>query len=372
MGDCVIGTIVSPSLELVFSDDYFTARDKFRFSCVAHGFELEFFECPAKGPEDQSLSVDIGYRGPADPQNLFVTVSGVHGVEGMAGSACQLDFLLNDYAGTFPSDCGVLFVHFLNPFGAAWRCTETHENIDLNRNFLDFSAPLPQNAAYDEVRDIFACRQFRGADREEADHKLARYIEENGLDRFLSASAAGQYHDPKGLAFGGQSEAWANTLLQSRLKKFRQSVKHAVIVDIHTGLGPYGAGTILANLPRNAPGGDDVYETFGEFAVFNANREIGYSVTAGLDKGCRNALPGVSMLAVALEFGTCDIMDAIEATRDRIWLSNWGDYHSALGQKISSALLETYFRPETEWRELVLLRWRQVVRQCAAALQRAS
>ena len=42
-------------------------------------------------------------------------------------------------------------IHGINPYGFAWLRRVTNENIDLNRNWIDFNQPLPQNPTYDEL-----------------------------------------------------------------------------------------------------------------------------------------------------------------------------------------------------------------------------
>src|SRR5205085_1802617 len=83
----------------------------------------------------------------------LVLVSGTHGVEGFLGSACQTGWLRGD-AFRVPNDTAVILVHALNPYGFAWCRRVTHENVDLNRNFLDYEAldaaavGPPENSAY--------------------------------------------------------------------------------------------------------------------------------------------------------------------------------------------------------------------------------
>jgi hypothetical protein len=48
----------------------------------------------------------------------------------------------------------VLYVHALNPYGFSWWRRVTHENVDLNRNWQDFSAPLPVNAEYERIAHL--------------------------------------------------------------------------------------------------------------------------------------------------------------------------------------------------------------------------
>ena len=48
----------------------------------------------------------------------------------------------------------VLYIHALNPYGFSHVRRVTNENVDLNRNFQDFSQPLPQNPAYAELHGL--------------------------------------------------------------------------------------------------------------------------------------------------------------------------------------------------------------------------
>ena len=66
----------------------------------------------------------------------------------------------------------VLFYHAVNPHGFSHGRRVNEDNIDLNRNFRDFSRPIPRNDAYADVHafmlpaDLAAGRRgARGARR---------------------------------------------------------------------------------------------------------------------------------------------------------------------------------------------------------------
>ena len=74
-------------------------------------------------------------------------------MEGLAGSGCQVGVLLDELHGALPAGGGALLIHALNPHGFAWLRRGNEDNIDLNRNGLDFRGPLPENPAYDALHD---------------------------------------------------------------------------------------------------------------------------------------------------------------------------------------------------------------------------
>ena len=46
----------------------------------------------------------------------------------------------------------IVLLHASNPYGFAWGRRVNEDNVDLNRNFVDFDAPLPENPGYNEIR----------------------------------------------------------------------------------------------------------------------------------------------------------------------------------------------------------------------------
>ena len=81
----------------------------------------------------------------------LLVISGTHGVEGFAGSMCQTAWLSEGAA--LPDDLAVVLVHAINPYGFAWIRRVNEDNVDLNRNCIDFSASLPENVGYDQLAE---------------------------------------------------------------------------------------------------------------------------------------------------------------------------------------------------------------------------
>ena len=73
---------------------------------------------------------------------MLVTVSGTHGVEGFFGSAVQVEWLRRIKGAALPGDIAALHIHAINPYGFSWLRRTNEDNVDINRNWMDFDAPL--------------------------------------------------------------------------------------------------------------------------------------------------------------------------------------------------------------------------------------
>src|SRR5215469_7640129 len=136
-----------------FSPDYAAARVKFREAAEAAGAALDSYPHPERGPDGGDLSTDVALIGPKTAERVLVMISATHGVEGFCGSGAQVDWLRRGEAASLPSGLAVLMIHAINPYGFAWLRRVTQENVDLNRNWVDFAGPLPENPGYDALAD---------------------------------------------------------------------------------------------------------------------------------------------------------------------------------------------------------------------------
>ena len=144
------------SVQTSFSSSYAQARQKFLLAADAAGLSVESHIHPLKGKDGEELAMDVVREGPADAKQLLVLSSACHGVEGYCGSGVQIHALHDTAWRQEAREKGVavLYVHALNPYGFSHLRRVTQENVDLNRNFHDFSKPLPVNAAYQEVQPL--------------------------------------------------------------------------------------------------------------------------------------------------------------------------------------------------------------------------
>jgi hypothetical protein len=355
------------SAPVFFASTYAEARDLFRDACVAHGASVVEYPHPLKGPEGEALAIDVARFGPADASNLLVVISGTHGVEGLAGSGCQVAWLRLHKGTDLPADTAVLLVHLLNPWGCAWARRQTEDNVDLNRNFCDFDEELPANPLYEAVHDIVVSpvHVVRAAN----DPALRAFRQANGDQALAAALFSGQYQHSDGVGFGGSKASWSNTTLQSILGTHAMSAKRAVVIDIHTGLGPFGYGTLLsADLP-DSPAFSRARSHFGPGVVsVSEDASVPYEIHGNLLNWITATLP-CEVTSIAIEFGTSQLAGLLELQVDDCRLRNFHDSWAALSQEIRCDLVEFFFPATIDWMQSVMLRTLQMIHLAIRGMQ---
>jgi hypothetical protein len=369
--------------EKFFSPDYFTARDRFRKLVPAVGGLLETLAIDAKGPKGENLGIDIAWFGAPTPRRVLLHSSGLHGVEGFAGSAIQLQ-LLNEVP-VLPKDVAVILVHILNPYGMSWLRRTNENNVDLNRNFLkddDYTDDL-QGMAKETIQTLWRHCELSGLNPQEViglyakfnsflnppsrpswdlySLKAARLILQYGMPMLKQAVVGGQYSYPRGLFFGGKSLQQGPRQYQSFLTRRLASAEHLVTIDVHTGLGPYGDDTLLAEPTETAK-----YETlqrwFGSrMAPFDPKRSPAYFIRGGLDAAAPRFIPKTLVHSVTQEFGTYSGTKVLQALRQENRWHHYGD--GRLDHPTKHILKKTFYPQDETWQKRVLQRGKELLEQ---------
>jgi len=225
-----------------FSPRYAQARQKFLQGCVSAGLTVEPHAHPLKGRDGEDLSMDVALDGDANAQNLLIVSSACHGAEGHCGSGVQV-FALHDAEWREKAKAqgvAVLYVHALNPHGFSYGRRVTHENVDLNRNFIDFSKPVPVNEPYAKLHDLLLPATWPPTPENQA--AVDKWIAKHGATAYQAAVTSGQYQFDDGLFFGGKAPTWSNKTIRGVLKRHAGNAKRIAWIDLHTGLGPNGLG----------------------------------------------------------------------------------------------------------------------------------
>lgn len=353
-------------------------RAQFLYAAEAAGALVTSYAHPLNGPAGESLATDVAWLGAPDARRVLVAISGTHGVEGYYGSACQTEWL-HEFAGRdLPAGVAVLMVHLINPWGTAWARRVNEDNVDLNRNYLDFDAPLPLNARYEALHEIYTCRDFDGPKRQHADQLEAAQLQSIGWAEYHAIVGAGQYVHADGLFYGGQQPTWSNRTLRTIAERFLRPAQVAIAFDLHTGAGAFGHPMLMAIAQSRYPALADAEALYGPWlytllTAANASisetgvvaRATGYTSQALLD-----AVPDTHLMQLVIECGTYPEGRMHTALRNDHWLHLYGDPADALGKRITQTLFESFMPADKDWREIAWQRTRQAWERALAALPR--
>jgi hypothetical protein len=227
-----------------FSNDFEQASQRFRQAATRAGCTLRDWPLEtATGPGGQALSMTTAFKGEDNARAVLINLSGTHGVEGLAGSAAQTGWLETRGLSPLPRDCAVLFVHGVNPFGFAWDLRNNEDNVDLNRNWPDFTRALPDNPVYEELHRVLCITSLDDEAFEAAGRNMGDLARSHGAWHVEDALSRGQYGHPAGLYFGGSEPAWSRRQLALIAERHLDHAETVAIIDWHTG--PVGDGELI-------------------------------------------------------------------------------------------------------------------------------
>lgn len=352
-----------------FSDQFTDARQRFLQQIDGlreqqrYAIRSQCFSHPALGPAAEPLATDVVWIGPADAQRVIVLGSATHGAEGYAGSAIQTA-TLHGFAQqqlSLAPDCALLLIHALNPWGMAWqrRCDE--QGIDVNRNFVDFNQPLPQPAAYELVHACLTQPDERL--RQQALTALRQQLGDQGFDE---AVFGGQYRDPAAPFYGGTAASFSRTVTEQVMQQFALQGRDLVVIDLHTGLGPWGYGELICDHPVDSAQEAFAVQLFGAAVAMPARGTSFSAVKAGLLDYAWHRIMSPNSCFLTLEFGSYDTATLLKTVVDEhlIWAGS-----ASMQQKYMQgrALMQRHFCPDdVYWRQAVLFKgWQVLHRLCA-------
>jgi hypothetical protein len=347
-----------------FSEDYASSRARFmEYVARCAGKITSYLNSAVQGPNGEVLYADVGVFGPPDATKSLLLISGVHGPEAIAGAAVLNDVVTSGLLGQLPKTMKAVLVHALNPWGMAHGSRTTENNVDLNRNFIDFSVPLPRNPLYGELH-----AQICSSDIETATKRLRDSIRGATASAKASAKIAaimrGQYEYPDGVNFGGHREEWSNRIFREIIATHLSQAEQVACIDWHTGIGQAAQAVPLAFYPADSHEAaalsrwhkQDVTLFGRHFPGGEAPRFTGI-----LNMALPEMLPFGQTYAVVVEFGTkpnADVLDALMVDR---WLKHSADSRSPLAKRLRHEMIECFSPRDANWRAAVLGLSRSIV-----------
>jgi hypothetical protein len=355
-----------------FAQSYAEARTLFLQAADAAGLDVHAHRHPLVGRDGEELALDVARFGAADAAGLLIVSSGCHGVEGYCGSGVQVALLRDPawHAAAQAAGVAVLYVHALNPWGFSWWRRTTHENVDLNRNFVDFHAPLASNPGYVELPHALVPASWPPPAA--AQQALADFVARNGARGLQTAVSSGQHHEPEGLFFAGHGPTWSQATWRQVLRDHAQRCTRLGWIDLHTGLGPAGHGERIFSCRDDAA------------ALARARAWWGPEVTSIYDGSSTSArlsgmafeaiyqeCPQAEYTGIAMEYGTLPMDDVMLALRGDQWLENHPEAPDEQRRALKRQLRDAFYTDTPEWKARIVEQALQAAQQAAAGLARA-
>lgn len=324
----------------------------------------------AHSPGGELLTIDSAYFGDPTPLRLFIVTSGIHGAEGLAGSALQQYCIgrLTDHS-AIPDDCGALFVHALNPYGFAHLRRTNENNVDLNRNCLA-SFPGPTNSAYEVLNALLNPPSPPPREDRFVPKLLWRGLTK-GPRAIRQAIAGGQYTFPKGLFYGGAKREKSIVIFEQILRNpIHVRAQHVLHIDLHAGLGRYGRYKLFSQAPEESRELQQLQEWFGASAVATSmSRRSGtYTASGPVGSLTKAVFNNAHVYTTTLEFGTYPLIQVLSALRRENQLHHYGAVKASFGRKIKAEFLEVFCPKDGRWRRAVLEQGDKVFRQATKGI----
>ena len=335
-----------------FSQRYAEARDKFLAAAEARGARIFREVHPSdQGADGEELSIDVARIGDGSATSLLLLSSGTHGVEGFCGSGCQVALLHDEvFLGEVErAGVGVLMLHALNPYGFSHLRRANEDNIDLNRNFLDFRAELPANPAYLELHPLLLPEGWPPLPENEA--ALAAWVTKHGAKEYQAAISGGQYQLVDGMFYGGCRPSWSNACLRAILRAEAAPRSRLGWIDFHTGLGPRGHGEKIYAGPDAATDLARARAWWGdELTSYYDGSSSSARVSGVVCNAAFEECPRTEVTAIALEYGTYPLEQALQAMRAEHWLHNHPHAPAAQRASIKRQMRDMFYVDSDDWK----------------------
>jgi hypothetical protein len=176
-----------------------------------------------------------------------------------------------------------------------------------------------------------------------------------GEQAFSNAFNGGQYLHADGIFYGGHQAEWSNVTLRRQLGRHLAHVRECVLIDLHTGIGPYGQPFMINFDAPGTFGRERAREVWGGGALSGAgSTHAALATFQGLMLDAFvEALRGCRLSATAVEFGTLERPRMQRAHLANAWMRRQQGDSEAL-RRAGAEYREAFISLDPAWRASVL------------------
>ncbi len=297
--------------------------------------------------------------GNEDAPRALLIVSGTHGPEGLAGSACQRALLRHpDFLPERKeSETEVILMHGINIWGMTYGLRCTKEGVDLNRNYVDFSDDLSQfNPEYDQVQEFLCTQSQQLSPREFVDRGPALLREEHG-EEVVNTLFQGQYRHADGVGFGGHAPTAMRKMFDRIVEECLGEKKDVAVIDLHTGLGPHGVGLKLSVADSGSETAARTRRWYGDDVMFmnDSGSTLPYRVFGDTSSGVARVASRARITGITLEFGTYDVDGLVRCILAEYLIRHQSkDLSRRLVLDFKREIRQFFYPTNPEWREQIV------------------
>ncbi len=353
-----------------FCESYNQCREEFTHIANEHFFETKEFLVHSQVDDD--LKISTAYFEHKSKEKLIILISGVHGIEAFVGSAVQKLFVEN-YADIFKdNNYSILLIHSLNPYGHKYKRRVDENNIDLNRNFLIQDENYQNDSnSYKELNSLLnPSTEVKSYNFASKLYFLIKFIPAlilKGKDKLTQSIVGGQYHNEKGLFYGGSSPSQQRELLNNIVRDKISAHKKNILIDLHTGYGEKGKLHLWAekDIPEIAIKlRKRIFKN--EELTFSKQKDF-YKVKGGLTDYIESLIPPDKiLLSFTFEYGTLDSQTTFGSLDSlyRMRVENQGNFFNYKSSdtklKANQSFSEMFYPSDKDWRAKIIKQTKEV------------
>lgn len=322
---------------------------------------------------DRNLTIDLTYLPSQEKNKLVIISSGIHGVEGFAGSAVQRMVMKEILPAMKTKDTAFLFIHGINPYGFKYLRRVTENNVDLNRNSgVDTAMFSTKNQGYKSLYDFL--NPAKALDRKSPEVGgfflgALGQVALQSIAKLRQAILQGQYEFPEGIYFGGRDFEPQIKSLTTVLAEVVKPYKSVMALDIHTGYGERGK-THLFPIKITDPKALEITEKLYSGTPVDWPDSKGFYTVYGDFTELVQALAKDKLyLPMTLEYGTMNSQDLFGLVKSlQIMIMENQGMHQGYAQEsdrsaITQELMEMYYPSSAPWRTVIIKDTRNLLNQ---------
>jgi len=246
---------------------------------------------------------------------------------------------------------------------------QNESNVDLNRNWRRSARDPEHNFAYDQLHALACPDTPTMPSFDDLMGAIGPIVDEHGIDWVRDGITKGQYRHADGLHFGGDRTEESCLVLEQDIPELLGSADQVLTVDLHTGVGPLGALTLLSSRPPGSPQDGFLRAAFGDVEATVGNPTPASTPKSGpIASGIADVLPGAECFAVTPEIGTASDMEQLATTYQEQWVHRVGDLEDPEHRRARWRYRCCFTPDDREWERTALGGGRPLLDQAISAV----